>query len=161
MASPFDGFLSSMFGSGFDKFKNGIGDFANNIMNDLRGINAENSAYQHNLDLQHDAQKFNSEEAQKSRDWEKMMSDTAIQRQMADLEAAGLNPWLALSGGINGASSGSGAVASSSANGVSQRNNQLPGLFKSMISSGMSAINGNLSLAGRVISAAAIVLAAL
>lgn len=162
--NPFLDSLKGFFNSRnpfLDKLASSAGSFMNNVMNDVRGVNAENSAYSHNLDLQHDAQQFNADEAQKDRDWQKMMSDTAIQRQMADLEAAGLNPWLALNGGINGASSGSGAVASSSANGISQRNNQLPGLFKSLISSGLSAVNGNISLAGRVISAAAVIMAAL
>lgn len=54
---------------------------------------------------------FNSFEAAKSRDWQKMMSDTAHQREVADLQAAGLNPVLSAMGG-NGASVTSGAQAS-------------------------------------------------
>ena len=56
------------------------------------------------------ARDFNALEAQKQRDWEQYMSDTAYQRQRADLEAAGYNP--ASIGLTQGASTPSGAVAS-------------------------------------------------
>lgn len=57
------------------------------------------------------AMDFNSSEAAKNRDWQEMMSNTAHQREVADLRAAGLNPVLSASGG-NGAAVTSGATAS-------------------------------------------------
>lgn len=57
------------------------------------------------------AMDFNAAEAAKNRDWQQMMSDTAHQREVADLRAAGLNPVLSASGG-NGAAVTSGATAS-------------------------------------------------
>lgn len=58
-----------------------------------------------------EAMKFNAAEAAKNRDWQQMMSNTAHQREVADLKAAGLNPVLSASGG-NGAAVTSGATAS-------------------------------------------------
>lgn len=52
---------------------------------------------------------FNAREAQKNRDWQKMMDDTKYQRAMADMKAGGLNPVLA-AGGISANGGGGGAA---------------------------------------------------
>lgn len=68
--------------------------------------------YQRTLELQGMQQSFNASEAEKNRKWQEMMSNTAYQRQAADLKAAGYNPALLLN--ASGASTPQGSWANQS-----------------------------------------------
>lgn len=80
-------------------------------MSALSQLNAQN-ANDKNLQSMQMAMAFNAEEAQKQRDWEEMMSNTAYRRATADMIAAGINPILAAGAA---ASTPSGATASTNA----------------------------------------------
>lgn len=78
-----------------------------------RDADAADTAWRRGQENMQISNAFSAAEAQKARDWTERLSNTAYQRQVADLRNAGLNPILGISKGA-GASTPSSAAASAS-----------------------------------------------
>lgn len=101
-----------------------IGDSPMPIGNTWRGfgadwLNAPNIAredFQRQWQLDEYNRQFNSIEAQKNREWQTEMSNTAYQRAVEDMKKAGINPIMAYSAGASSTPSGASASGSTSSN---------------------------------------------
>ena len=70
------------------------------------------AANQFSMDMWQRSADFNAEQAEIQRQWQERMDNTKYQRAIKDMEAAGLNPVLAVTGGGISTGSGSGSAAS-------------------------------------------------
>lgn len=134
----------------------GFGDLFDLISKNTDKNNAWSAAQaQKQMDFQERMQQiamdFNSLEAGKNRDWQEYMSNTAHQREVADLKAAGLNPVLSASGG-NGAAVTSGATAAGAATPSGAKadpdqsaNSAMASIYGALISAQTQMYNANLS----------------
>lgn len=114
----------------FGGIASALASLGSGIANSVSNYNATKEANQTNIDLNERALQFNAEQAQIQRDWEERMSNTAYQRSMADMEAAGLNPLLAAQ--LGGASTPSGYAASGQATRVQSNPIDFSGLAQAM-----------------------------
>ena len=83
----------------------------------VRDMQARYASYQMSMAQQSAQNEFNAAEAQKARDFEERLSNTAYQRAVQDMKTAGINPVLAYSNGAPGASTPSGSAALSGSGG--------------------------------------------
>lgn len=168
--NPASGYWSVKTNSSAGKLQGAVSG-AQSIANQ-NNANALTAAQQANLASAISAERqyrFNAEEAQKQRDWQERMSNTAYQRQIADLKAAGLNPILGYMQG-QGATTPSGAAASGANYHGAQAqvdmsaNDVLQSLYSSLINSAtqkdIAQINASTALQQAAISSAAAVSAA-
>lgn len=92
-----------------------LGDgFLGGIMSSVVGAAVNAHAYKKNREyadqVRQEQNEFNAEQAQIAREHNQQMDDTKYQRQVADMQAAGVNPALAMQGGVS-TQAGSNAVA--------------------------------------------------
>lgn len=90
--------------------KNSSNATRDNNLEELQKIADRNNKI--SIEMNRENNEFNADQAQLQRDYEALMSSTAHQREVADLQAAGLNP--VLSAGGMGASTPTGSNASAS-----------------------------------------------
>lgn len=84
------------------------------LLGDFMSQSGQQDTNAMNLQIAQMQDQFNAQQAQINRDWQTQMSNTAMQRRVTDLKAAGLNPLLAVGG--PGAPVTTGAQASASGN---------------------------------------------
>lgn len=123
-----------------------------NVLNAIKENSAANSALSQSM--AREQMKFNAEQAQINRAWQEQMSNTAHQREVKDLLAAGLNP--VLSSGGTGASSPAGSAASGASGSVDEGYTSALGNYLISLINSATAINTAGISAGAVTGAAAI-----
>ena len=139
--TAFDNSLPSNAGN-YGWWNNITGDASAQATNNL--FNAQQAAM---------ANQFSHDEAQLTRDWQERMSNTAYQRAMADMKAAGINP-LNMSGGIEPASAATSAVGQAhQGHAAGMPSNSLPAFILGLVKVGASIATAGASNAAKISSA--------
>lgn len=126
---PWDKKIGNAFTAFFDKVG---GASKNTAVNNLTSGDLD---YQRAIEQAEAHRQFSASEAQKLRDWQEKMSNTAYSRAVKDLQSVGINPYAI--GGFNAASTPSGAYGQSS----------VAGGYGNVMSTGASALSSIASAA--------------
>lgn len=107
--------LPTVISSPIKNIARGIGKIAGPVVTGFFGMKGQSDTNAMNAREAEKNRQFQALEAQKARDFTDQQSSTSIQRRVADLQAAGLNPALAYQGGADtgGAPMASGAMSHS------------------------------------------------
>lgn len=106
----------------------------------ITGRTAQKQALENQSRLDYAEFVRNEYSAKQQRDFEEYMDSTKVQRAMKDLQAAGLNPWLAVQSAGFGGSTPAGAAASSSSGQVASGGSSSPGAALGATAVGIAAL---------------------
>ena len=150
------GGLGSLFHAGYDVASDVGQSIGNRIGSSYPVGSHGGQGYDDLLKAIADEREWNSAEAAKNRDFQERMSNTQVQRAVADIQAAGLNPWLAVQGssalsagvpsGDSASSSSSSAMAALLSNQLTNQTNLMKAVIQAVTSLGSSA----LKIAGKI-----------
>ncbi|QCS36316.1 minor capsid protein [Capybara microvirus Cap1_SP_240] len=115
-------------------YDNGVGNWWSNSI-DSKSLDKIFNAQQAGIERQ-----FNASEAEKQREWEQMMSNTAYQRAVEDIKSAGLNPYILYGTGGSPASTPTGTSARSSGAAASGNGSTVVDLLKTVANTALKAV---------------------
>lgn len=119
---------------GWDTIASAGLDATASVANSLLSASSARDANTANATINEQALQFNASQAQIQRDWEERMSNTAYQRQAADMKAAGINPIVGFGGGASTPS----AAAATAGSRIAQE--PVPSPLNGVVSSAKDAI---------------------